>query len=107
MYAIKDLESEAVAAVTGAAGGRGRVGLEGGTGERRRRELESKAVVAEAASEQERVGFGGRWEREMCRKEPQIGCEERRTVIWKHLDTAARKRIGINDSRSNGQNYFC
>jgi hypothetical protein len=32
---IKDLESEAVAAVTGAADGRGRVGLEGGRGRER------------------------------------------------------------------------
>jgi hypothetical protein len=68
--AVKDLESEAAAAVTGAAGGGGRV--EGarlpGPLEHRRRELESKAVVAEAAGERGRVGFGGRREHEICRK---------------------------------------
>jgi hypothetical protein len=103
-----DLEPEAMAAITGATNGRGREEGEGarlpGPLERRWREPECKAAVAGAVGKQGRVGFGRRREREMCRTETQRGCEERST--WKHLHTAARKRTGTDDLRSNGQGNF-
>jgi hypothetical protein len=102
MYAIKDLESEAVAAVTGAAGGRGRVGLEGG-----RSALtwtfgapaERTRVQSSCRRSRERAGEGGVWG-EVGARDVQEGAADRmRGEKNRNLEASTHGRAGENQNQ--------
>jgi hypothetical protein len=109
---MKDPEFEAVAAVTGAAGRRGKVGVEGGRG-RERAYLDlcgagggnqsSKRLSPEPQASGGGWGFGEEGARDVREGDAE---RMRGVVIWKHLHTNAQERMGTNDPQSNGQENF-
>jgi hypothetical protein len=101
---IKDLESEAVAAVTGAADGRGRVGLEGGRGRERAyltfgASAERTGVQSSCRRSRERPGEGGVWGEVGARDVKEGSAERMRGEKNCNLEASTHGRAGENGNQ--------